>query len=362
MLNLPEIHGRTQSINYDIINQQLKLNGTGEANRYPWLIITKNAVYVENGTPSASKIVNLASDTVIAKGIISNTVQVLSGNSNRTLNMELYDENGQKIYNYTEETQIIAVGIYLGLERTYDNYIVGLQLEEGTATPYEPYREEEYELSLGTMELCKIGDAEDFFFKNTTDNPYYNSELVENGWYKYGAIRRYDTIDSESSIEITSTFYRIRVKYRSQLHDMPSDANVIAATFSRCDVVGTSSEKPQVSVRYNYGWGGIAALYNAASRQLIGEKTKAELLEWFNNNEILYIVINPTYDYIDYTQITDTTLISQLEEISKFKCYYGVNHIWSETGEIDANLILNYYKSNKLRLDNIEARLELLED
>lgn len=42
--------------------------------------------------------------------------------------------------------------------------------------------------------------------------------------------------------------------------------------------------------------------------------------------------------------------------------YKGVNHIWTNTDGLEPNLQLTYYKSNKLRLDSIEARLELLEN
>jgi hypothetical protein len=44
-------------------------------------------------------------------------------------------------------------------------------------TPYEQYREKEYELNLGDMELCKINDYQDILFKNIVGDKNYNAEL-----------------------------------------------------------------------------------------------------------------------------------------------------------------------------------------
>lgn len=222
-----------------------------------------------------------------------------------------------------------------------------MQLEEGAvATSYEPHQEKTFLLNIGDMELCKRGNAEDFFFKNTTDNLYYNSDLVENGWYKYEAIGKVIGSSQFNSNGIDDN----RVGLITQTLNI--EANLLdLSQMTYCNLLTTTQR--------NYsGLNGTTA--GNKIRVYVSTKyasTFAEAKQLLEDIIIYYVQLTPTY-----TQITDTTLISQLEEISKFKCYYGVNHIWSEIGEIDANLILNYYKSNKLRLDNIEARLELLEE
>ncbi len=58
------------------------------------------------------------------------------------------------------------------------------QLELGsTANPYIPHEEQTY--SIYTQQPFRsIGDVRDCFFKNTIDSPYYDENLVENGWYE----------------------------------------------------------------------------------------------------------------------------------------------------------------------------------
>lgn len=245
-----------------------------------------------------------------------------------------------------------------------DMLIDNIQLEEGsTPTTYEPYREKEYELSLGNIELCKIGDYKDILFKNVAGDENYNAELEEGAWYKKGVIRKYTT--GVDATIVSTTGYRIRLKNMTELHDMESSTNVRAYGLSTNSIVNQSLS----DIRYNGGWKGLALVYKQELRNMIGEfSTDAELLEWFNNNVTVYAVINPTYDYIDYTKITDTTLISQLEALSKAKWFKGINHWWTETENLEPVLKGTYKQSNNLknkerdeRLDNLESRLALLE-
>lgn len=84
--------------------------------------------------------------------------------------------------------------------------------------------------------------------------------------------------------------------------------------------------------------------------------------DWLDSNEVIL-------EYILTEEVIDTYTEAQQEAYSQLKklmLYYGVNHIWTDTDGLEPNLQLKYYKSNKLtnnlRLDNIEARLELLEN
>ena len=59
-----------------------------------------------------------------------------------------------------------------------------LQVEKGTtATSYVPHQEQNYPLTLGELEYCKIGDYEDLFFKNVVGSTYYDSTLELDKWY-----------------------------------------------------------------------------------------------------------------------------------------------------------------------------------
>lgn len=238
-----------------------------------------------------------------------------------------------------------------------------IRIDNGTA--YEPYYHQEYPINLGTLELCKIENYQDTIFKNTPDSEYYDSSLVENGWYKYGAIRKYTEAISATITE--SEKYRGVVKTRANLHDMTSTTNVYIGGKSKNSVITDSTSTSKIS--YNYGWGGLAILYSTSDSAKIKElgniETTADFRAWFNANEILYIPINTDYDDIDITQITDTTLIAQLEAIyNHLVLTKGINHITisATPQDLAPYVTLNYMQDLPSKLNNLASRIELLEE
>lgn len=206
-----------------------------------------------------------------------------------------------------------------------------IQIEEVTSydipsTPYEPYQSQTYPLNLGSIELCKIGDYQDYIYK-------------DNGkWYKYGAIRKYTT--GVSAIILSNGVYRIKLKETSNLHDITSSINVYVPSLSKNVIIRNQSGYS--APRYNQGWGGLAIAYSAEVSSQIGEfETSEQLLNWFNNNEEVYIAINPTYDYIDITEITDTDLIEQLEGLLNTKSYDTQTNISSTYATGNSQIILS---------------------
>lgn len=218
--------------------------------------------------------------------------------------------NNNQTYKVPADTKYIRFTGYLDELNT-------TQLEQGsTSTTYESYNEIVKTFNLGNIELCKIGNYQDIIFKNTINNAFYNASLDEGCWYKYGMIRKYNNFD-DSSISILTNTYKILLKPRASLHDMISTTNTATQGLAKTSIVTTSVSNVNPSaIRYNYGWGGLAVIYGSDTRALIGEKTEKELSNWMNANEVIYVVIDTTYDYIDYTKITDATLIEQLEEIN----------------------------------------------
>ena len=130
----------SNEITYSISNQRLTINGTGLSSKYPWIVITKNGIYSKNGTPTASNITTWANGN-IAKGIFKPSKKILSGSSTSNFSISLYDETGKNVTSsLTNDTNIVAVGIYLGEAQTFTNCVLGVQLEKGTeATEYIPY-------------------------------------------------------------------------------------------------------------------------------------------------------------------------------------------------------------------------------
>lgn len=223
------------------------------------------------------------------------------------------------------------------------------QLEEGsTPTPYEPYKEKDYNLNLGTIELCKIDNSEDFIFKNTIDSENYDSTLVENGWYKYGNIRKYI-----GAVSVNYTNRRVILKGRSTLN-METTTNV------RAYGVANMSSSIIQNLRYNYGWAGLAFQLSELEFNMIGATNSEEFKKWCDENLIAYATINSDYDDIDITPITDPTLISQLEALNKAGWFKGTNHIWTATDNLEPNLKGTYKQSNNLRLQALEQAVVAL--
>ena len=79
--------------------------------------------------------------------------------------------------------------------RTTDTSI-RFQVEEGTvATAYEPYQSQSYPISLGSIELCKIGDYQDYIYKSG-DDWYLHKEIGANSPdVNAGQLKDYTNVD-----------------------------------------------------------------------------------------------------------------------------------------------------------------------
>jgi hypothetical protein len=169
--------------------------------------------------------------------------------------------------------------------------IAKVQLEEGTSSSsYEPYQSTIYPINLGTTELCKIGDYK--------DRIYY-----DNGkWYLEKNIGKvvldgtqgdyYDKINRTN----TTRFLIQRAITDGKNDTLLSNYFVYSSSIYSQDIVGI--------------WKSGIYIYISVLNEIA--TTVADFKTWLSthNTEVLYILATPTY-----TEITDTTLIAQLEEI-----------------------------------------------
>ena len=172
-------------------------------------------------------------------------------------------------------------------------------------------------VSLGNIELCKIGNYQDYLYKN-------------NGkWYKYGAIGKL-TITSISSVGTATT----GIKYAL----VRSVTIASADSFIYCsNYVNSTDSTKNNSIRFS---GTNLYVYD---NRLTDYTTASNLL---NGLEYYCVLATPTI-----TEITDTTLISQLEEISKTLSYQGQTNIASNT---IALFDVEAYQSTKLILEDLD--------
>lgn len=172
-------------------------------------------------------------------------------------------------------------------------------------------------VSLGNIELCKIGNYQDYLYKN-------------NGkWYKYGAIGKL-TITSIASVGTSST----GIKYalvRSVTVASP-DSFIYCSNYANATSASNNN-----TIRFS---GTNLYVYD---NRLTDYTTASNLL---NGLEYYCVLATPTI-----TEITDTTLISQLEEISKTLSYQGQTNIASNT---IALFDVEAYQSTKLVLEDLD--------
>lgn len=239
--------------------------------------------------------------------------------------------------------------LFIGIQATVTNADCNfaIQIEKGsTATSYEPYTggipspnpsyPQEVEVvtgnvevtisnenntesktlpvSLGNIELCKLGDYQDYLYKN-------------NGkWYKHNAIKKLVLNGSENWTahgSIASWFF----------WDGVTDG-FVDNTISGYALSNYFTQKPYSTVTSlkngEFAYGQVAG-GGPRKRFVIKDTdytTVADFKSWLStHNTIVYYVLATPTD----TEITDTTLISQLEEISKALSYQGQTNITSNT-------------------------------
>ena len=208
---------------------------------------------------------------------------------------------------------------------SFVNETVEPMIEKGSpATDFEPYQGQSYEVNLGNIELCKIGDYQDYIYKDGND------------WKIRKAVGKYVYNNDLSSNGISAT----RV-------DMITPALPIAPN--------TSTQNIAVSNMYgstitdNTGLGGTTALSLIriiTSRSIAASYDAVKALAAANNLTIYYALATPTD-----TEITNATLIAQLDALlNNARTYAGVNNIFTVTPSEQGTLEIGYYTKYDLKI------------
>ena len=197
------------------------------------------------------------------------------------------------------------------------------QIEKGsTATTYEPHQEQSYVFYLENLELCKIGDYQDYIYKSN------------NTWYKYKAIDKvvldgseddnsfyiFSGVSSGNSIYISTNLVDNLVKNETALSNYFIYKNVYAVDSDEGFTISTST--PKLRFRIN--------------------KTKASTISEFknwlstHNTTVYYVLETPTS-----IEITDLDLIEQLNSLENAISYNNETNIFTEYEEGNTSLIIS---------------------
>lgn len=209
-------------------------------------------------------------------------------------------------------TKITRVGMDWSNAGTFT--ITNVMFNSGsTATTYTPYQSQEYEINLGTLELCKISTYQDYLYKSGEN------------WYKHSEIGKITLNGSENwtALSALNTTNYYAYYYANSIFATPSESvvGVMSNYFIGDKRANRTANKPNC-------W-----LNNGTSQLFIHspETTASNFQTWLGNNNtiVYYALATPTEE-----QITNAELIEQLEAILNAVSYEDQTNISQENDNL----------------------------
>ena len=306
---------------------------------YPVNVVTgDNEVKVEGknlfdkNAVTTGKWLNISGELETAVNyVVSDYIEVISGQTyyipSRATTRTKYYKADKSVYSNTWDVTSNAQAITIpgGVKYIRISIMVAgtgaidlntFQFEKSsTATTYTPYVSQTYPINLGSIELCKIGDYQDYIYKNNGN------------WYKYGAVNKIVFDGSEDWSSYNDYVYRGINK-----QGVGNLGYCDKTIFGGQNFQYASSVKTTVQVKNLVSYWGMSDTTTTTWRTYLS-----------NNNLIFYYPIaTPTI-----TEITDTTLIEQLDNLEKAYSYDTQTNI-SQTNQ-DKPFIISYEAILSLR-------------
>ena len=203
--------------------------------------------------------------------------------------------------------------IYIQVSGTVNNTTIYPQIEEGNqVTSYSQYKTPIY--------LGKIGTYQDYIFKNTNENPLYDSNLEEGQWYIHKEIGRVVLNGSESWGDGGVNY----VFYTTSITDYAISNNIPISNYYNGvnNVVGAGgmSTQPNNSIGFINKDGATTPRFYIKDERY-DHTQPSQLKTWLSthNTEVYYVLNTPTN-----TLIEDEELINQLNAIELLE---GLNNV-----------------------------------
>ena len=203
-----------------------------------------------------------------------------------------------------------------------------------------------YHVSLGNIELCKIGNYQDYIFKNTQDSPHYDNTLIKDAWYLNKQIGKVVLDGTNNAFASKSgQLGNSYVFYASNFITGPT-VNVVPSVLSNKFVPKSWNDRNNYldnAIMFSYfGTANLNFRFGTSSSLTTLALANAWLI---NNNVTLYgILATPTT-----TEITENNYPTLYNQLNNIKLFEGVNHITmtNERG-LDVDFDITYYKDWKL--------------
>ena len=239
--------------------------------------------------------------TIARYNNISSVIALIDANTNKTTFTLNKDEKG---------TFALAVNKNLSV----NNIIVKPMIERGSeATTYEPYTGMTLPITLPIgMELCKIGDYQDYIYRESGN------------WYLYKAVGKVVLDGTENWGLSNGVYYADSIENYSRNNNIPFSTHLQGR--DNVNNASTFYNFGDLSIGFNSG--------NSTNRLYIRYDNITELADfetWLSSNNVTvyYVLVTPTT-----TQITDTTLISQLNALYNAMSYNGETNILQANADL----------------------------
>ena len=292
-------------------NDKIILNGTTTSNTD---ILLTNLNWNSFSTEMLSKI-NKYNEKICASNN-SSLVTYFVTNQGEYLTQSITLSNAVKL---------VSIFIRIPSGKTYNNKDIEAQIEiSSNPTTYKIHQGKELPLDLGSIELCKIGGYQDYFYKSGSK------------WYLHKEIGKTIINGSEAGWNSPSdnrfNLDNLNIKFKKQAGAILHICNKYKA-YNQTESNGNFNNLVQ-----NVDYGFNLSTYTPSSGIAYNARFKdtrftniTDFKTWLaSNNIILYCVLETATD----TEITDTTLISQLEAIYNATSYKEQTNILQENDNL----------------------------
>lgn len=199
-----------------------------------------------------------------------------------------------------------------------------------------------YPINLGTLELAGIGDYKDYIHKSGTD------------WFVHRAIGRVIFDGSESwEAQWSGNLWA----YKGYISDILKSTTNDDLPYLYSNLFASDTQ----SLVYRHGPYGICRRTSNPQVIIRNDYTTslADFKTWLSthNTTVYYPKATPTEE-----QITDTTLIQQLEALSQATAKGNNFIVTTETENLKPILKVQYKESTRYKADDLENRVEKLEE
>lgn len=262
-------------------------------------------------------------------------VEVISGTQNLNVVPSFKNSGDTVVYNYFTNNQsrttsdTMTCNSYNIYASTTDlpvgssvDFTIRVWLEEGSnlSSDFEPYQEQSYPISLGSLELCKIGTYQDYIWKDgdtwkvhkTIGKVVYNG--TESNWSKISMTNNWRYYCGVSNILAPSTANDKPQAFCSHFTSVTPASQWVSLAGARSFIINNSATSNS-SIGFTVG---------DSSDKLSDFKT------WLssNNVSVYYVYYTPTD-----TAIADAALIEQLDAI------YNQAHAYKTRTYVDSSAV-----------------------